>query len=149
MVQYVGYSSIAACKSRTTNSLSGDAGGPGGIRQPVNNNSGFTLVDAQLVIQDFINALNIRKGTKVGQPGYGTILWDLLFEPNDNTLLLQVENEVRRVASLDPRLQINIVSIYPSNNGVLLEMELAVVPFNQAQLFTIFINRQSNTASLQ
>lgn len=149
MAQYIGYSSINANKPKTTNAISGQDGGPGGIRQPIYWGKKFTLTDEQLVIQDFVNAFNIRRGTKVGKPGYGTSLWDFVFEPNTLDVIQQLQAEVQRVASQDPRLFINTISAYPKENGILIELEVAVQPFNQAQLLSVFLNQQSGTASLQ
>lgn len=148
MPQYYGFSTINANKPKTTNAPTGTDGGPGGIREPIVWGKKFTLVDAQLVIQDFVNAFNIRQGTKVGQPDYGTTLWDFVFEPNSGETQLQIQDEVQRVASMDPRLQINTISVYPKENGILIELEMAVVPFNQAQLVSVFLNQQSGSASL-
>lgn len=149
MPQYYGYSSVNANKPKTTNAVSGADGGPGGIVQPIYWGKKFTLTDEQLVIQDFINAFNIRKGTKVGKPGYGTTLWDFVFDPNTLDVISQIQQEVRRVAGQDPRLTINTISVYPKDNGILVELEMAVKPFNQAQLISMFLNQQSGTAAQQ
>lgn len=149
MAQYTGYSSINANKPKTTNAVNGADGGPGGVRQTIYWGKKFTLVDEQLVTQDFINAINIRKGTKVGRPEYGTTLWDFIFEPNTLDVVQQLQQEVRRVASQDPRLVINTISTYPKDNGILIELELAIQPFNQAQLVSLFLNQQTGTASAQ
>jgi phage baseplate assembly protein W len=149
MPQYYGYSSINANKPKTTNAISGVDGGPGGIRQPIYWGKKFTLVDEQLVIQDFINAFNIRQGTKVGKPGYGTTMWDFVFEPNTADIVQAIQTEVRRVASADPRIQIANISVYPKENGILIELEMAVTPFNQAQLISVFLNQQTGTAGPQ
>jgi phage baseplate assembly protein W len=149
MPQYYGYSSINANKPKTTNAISGADGGPGGIRQPIYWGKKFTLVDEQLVIQDFINAFNIRQGTKVGKPGYGTTMWDFVFEPNTADIVQAIQTEVRRVASADPRIQIASISVYPKENGILIELEMAVTPFNQAQLISVFLNQQTGTAGPQ
>ena len=149
MPQYYGYSSINANKPKTTNAISGADGGPGGVRQPIYWGKKFALVDEQLVIQDFINAFNIKQGTKVGKPGYGTTLWDYVFDPNTADIIYAIEEEVRRVASGDPRIQIATISVYPKENGILIELQMAVVPFNQAQLVSLFLNQQTGTAGLQ
>jgi phage baseplate assembly protein W len=149
MPQYFGYSSINANKPKTTNAISGVDGGPGGVRQPIYWGKKFALVDEQLVVQDFINALNIRKGTKVGNPGYGTTLWDFVFDPSTLDVVQQIQQEIRRVVNGDPRLVINTISVYPKDNGILIELELAIQPFNQAQLLSVFLNQQSGSAGLQ
>jgi phage baseplate assembly protein W len=149
MPQYYGYSSINADKPKTTNATSGTDGGPGGIRQPIYWGKKYSLVDEQLVIQDFINAFNIRQGTKVGKPGYGTKLWDFVFDPNTADVVYSIQEEVRRVANSDPRITIATISVYPKDNGILVELEMAVVPFNQAQLVSVFLNQQTGTAGFQ
>lgn len=149
MPQYIGFSTVRSNQPRTTNAPTGNDGGTGGILKYVNTGKKFRLVDQQLVIQDFINALNIQKGQKVGQPSYGTTLWTFVFEPNTSDVQFQLETEIRRVAGLDPRLQINTVKAYPQENGILIELEMAVTPFNQSQLISVFIDATANQALLQ
>lgn len=150
MAQYIGFSTKDACKPKTSNdvSINGLDGGPGGIRNGVVWGKKFRLLDAQLVIQDFVNALNIPLGQKVGQPGYGTRLWNFIFEPNTADVQFQLESEIRRVASADPRINLNYVKAFPQENGILIEIQLAVTPFNQVNTTNIFFSRATNTASL-
>lgn len=149
MPNYIGFSTINANKPRSTNLNPGKSGGTGSMVQPIVYGKKFRLVDEQLVIQDFINALNIQQGQKVGQPGYGTSLWSFVFEPNTTDVRTQLENEVRRVANQDPRMILNSVKTFPQENGILIELEMAVAPFNNAQTLGIFFNNSTNTASVQ
>lgn len=148
MPQYVGFSTINANKPKSTGLASGSAGGFGSTVNPIVFGKKFRLVDEQLVIQDLINAFNIKQGEKPGQPQYGTTLWSFIFEPNTADVRDKLEAEVRRVAGLDPRLQLNTVTVYSRDNGILIEVEMAVTPFNQARLLNIFFNSQTNLASL-
>lgn len=149
MPNYIGFSTINANQPKTTVLGAGVDGGTGSTVKPLIVGKKFTLVDQPLVIRDFINALNIRKGEKVGKPQYGTTLWDFVFEPNTRDVQFQLEEEIRRVASGDPRLIINTVKAYPQENGILLEVELAISPFNQAQMLNLFFNSNTNTALIQ
>lgn len=150
MPQYIGFSTKDACKPKSSNDVTaaGLDGGPGGIRKGIVWGKKFRLLDAQLVVQDFINALNIPLGSKVGQPGYGTKLWSFIFEPNTADVQFQLENEIRRVASQDPRINLNFVKAFPKENGILIEIQLAVVPFNNPATLSIFFNRANNVATL-
>lgn len=149
MPNYVGFSTINANKPQSTVLPAGVDGGVGSTVKPIVIGRKFTLFDESLVVQDFLNALNIRQGEKVGNPGYGTTLWDFIFEPNTRDVQFQLEDEIRRVASQDPRIIMNSVKAYPQENGILLEVEIAISPFNQAQMLSVFFNSASNTASLQ
>jgi phage baseplate assembly protein W len=148
MATYLGFSTQNACNPKTTNMSYGSAGGPGGIRKGISWGNKFSLTDAQLVIQNFINALNIRLGTKVGQPGYGTRLWDFIFEPNNLATQTEIENEIKRVASQDPRLELVELVIFPYENGILVEIQAAVLPFDQPIAAKISLNTATERATL-
>lgn len=148
MSQYIGFSTINANKPRTTNAPTGIAGGVGTITQPVIPGKKFRLTDQNLVVQDFINALNIRQGEKPGQPSYGTTIWNFVFEPNTQDVTFALENEIRRVATQDPRLIVNFIRSYPQENGLLLEVQIAIAPYNQAALLAVFFDSNTNTASI-
>lgn len=145
MAQYLGFSTKNACLPKTTNPPIGDAGGPGGTRINVIWGKKFQLNDTELVIQDFINALSIRKGTKVGQPGYGSTLLDFVFEPNVADLQFNIEAEIRRIAAQDSRIILNRITPYASENGILIEVEMAVAPFNIPTVVPIYADRITGT----
>ena len=149
MPTFIGFSTIGANQPKTTNANTGVDGGVGGIRKPINTGKKYRLVDEQLAVQDFVNALNIPQGQKVGQPQYGTTLWSFVFEPNTFDVQNRLEAEIRRVASLDPRLELNYVRAFPQENGILIEVELAVTPFNNPSQLSIFFDNNTNRAALQ
>lgn len=149
MPTYIGFSTINANKPKTTLSNPGVDGGTGSILQPIISGKKFRLTDAPLVIQDLLNSLNIRQGEKVGNPAYGTTLWSFIFEPNDADTQFRIQNEIQRVIAQDPRLILNTVKSYPQQNGILVEVELAVSPFNNAQILNVFFDNITNTAVAQ
>lgn len=107
----------------------------------------FTLTDFELIKRDLLNAFNIRQGQLPGRPGYGTVLWDFLFENQLEELQQSITQEVQRVAGGDPRIYINDVQTYPQNNGILIELELQVVPSTDAERLSIFFDLQQRSAS--
>lgn len=154
MPQYLGFSTIDSCKPKSTNTIPNggvatSGSGTGTIRQPIVWGKKFRIIDEQLVIQDFINALNIPFGQKVGQPGFGTTLWGFIFEPNTSDVQFQIETEIRRVAARDPRLDINYIKAFPYENGILVETQMSVVPFNNPAVLNVYFNQQTGTASLR
>jgi phage baseplate assembly protein W len=149
MPTYVGFSTIGANEPKTTNASTGIDGGTGGVLKPTIPGKKYRIVDEALVVRDFVNSLNIQQGQKVGNPEYGSTIWSFVFEPNDAQTRLKIENEIRRIASNDPRLIINTVKSYEQENGILLEVELAIAPFNNAEILNVFFNNLTNTATLQ
>jgi len=149
MPTFIGFSTINANKPRSTQLPQGIDGGTGSVTAPIIFGKKYRLVDEKLVIQDFINALNIRRGQKVGQPSYGCRVWDFLFDPNTKDVQSKLDAEIRRIGKLDPRLILNSIHTYPKENGILLEVELAISPFNNPQKLSVFFDARGNKASLQ
>jgi hypothetical protein len=74
-------------------------------------------------------------------------LWDLLFEKQDKTTNAAIMRELQRVASGDPRVIISDMSIFPQENGILIELEIQFVPNADAQLLSVFFDQQQRMAN--
>lgn len=144
MPTFVGFSTINVDQPRNI-VRTGIDGGVGNIRTPPKITRKFKLVDNQLVVQDFLNAFNIKQGDKVGQPGYGTTIWSYVFEQNTQATRDQIETEVRRVASLDPRILLNDIAVFEHSNGVLIEVQMIINPYNSAVQVQFLLNRFTNS----
>jgi phage baseplate assembly protein W len=107
----------------------------------------FTLIDFELIKRDLLNAFNIRQGQLPGRPGYGTILWDYLFENQIEAVQQGIIAEVQRVGGGDPRIYISQVNVYPQLNGMLIELQLQVVGTTNAEILSIFFNQQQRNAT--
>jgi phage baseplate assembly protein W len=105
------------------------------------------LLDEDLVKRDLLNGLNIRQGQLPGRPQFGTTLWENLFENQSPALVTAIQNEIQRVAGYDPRIQIMDTQVFPQENGILIQVQLAVVPNSTAQQLSIFFNQQQRRAS--
>ena len=107
----------------------------------------FTVVDFNLIKIDLLNAFNIRQGQLVGRPGYGTTLWDNLFENQTQETLASIYNEIQRVVAGDPRVYVKNLQIFPQENGVLIQLELTTVSGTNAQQLAIFFNQTQGVAA--
>ena len=107
----------------------------------------FTLTGFELIKRDLLNAFNIRQGQLPGRPAYGTVLWDFLFEPQLEAVQRNIEQEIQRVAGGDPRIYINSTQVFPQNNGILIQVELQVVPSTDAERLNIFFDLEQRNAT--
>ena len=107
----------------------------------------FTLTGFELIKQDLLNAFNIRQGELPGRPAYGTIMWTFLFENQLENLTQAIRNEIQRVAGQDPRIAINDIEVYPQNNGILIQVNLQVIPSQNAERLAIFFDQLQRNAS--
>jgi len=108
----------------------------------------FRLEDRDLLIRDLLNSLMIRKGEKLHKPNYGTTIWSLLFENLTDETVEEIEKETQRTIEQDPRMKIENIAIYARDNGILLEISVFFVSIPEAQLLNVFLNPDSNSASL-
>ncbi len=107
----------------------------------------FTLTGFELIKRDLLNAFNIRQGQLPGRPAYGTVLWDFLFEPQLEAVARNIEQEIQRVAGGDPRIYINSTQVFPQGNGILIQIELQVVPSTDAERLSIFFDLEQRNAT--
>ncbi len=107
----------------------------------------LTVLDFELIKIDLLNAFNIRQGQLVGRPGYGTTLWDNLFENQTQETEQAIYTEIQRVAGGDPRVYISSIDLFPQQNGLLIQLEITVVPSNNSQRLAIFFDQQQRSAS--
>lgn len=107
----------------------------------------FTLVDFPLIKQDLLNAFNIRQGQLPGRPGYGTVIWDYVFENQTQETERGITAEIQRVAGGDPRVYVNSVELFPQQNGMLIQLEITVVPSTDAERLSIFFDQTQRRAS--
>ena len=107
----------------------------------------FTLTDFDLIQRDLLNAFSIRQGELPGRPGYGTTLYDFLFENQVEQISQQIRAEVQRVAGGDPRLTINDIQVYPQENGILIQLQITVINTTNAEILSIFFDEQTRNAS--
>ena len=78
----------------------------------------FKLVDADLIKQDLINHFNIRKGEKLMNPNFGTVIWGMLFEPLTNDVKNQIVKDITDIINYDPRVNVNNVEVTQYEHGL-------------------------------
>ena len=113
----------------------------------INQSKKFTLTDFALIQRDLLNAFNIRQGELPGRPGYGTALYDFLFENQVEQISQQIRAEVQRVAGGDPRFVVNDIQMFPQENGILIQLQITVINTTNAEILSIFFDEQTRNAS--
>ena len=113
----------------------------------IDQNKKFTLVDFELIKRDLLNAFNIRQGELVGKPQYGTTIWDFVFENQLQQTERALTAEIQRVAGGDPRLFVESIELFPQQNGILIQLEISVVPSTDAERLSIFFDQTQRRAS--
>jgi phage baseplate assembly protein W len=113
----------------------------------VNRNKHFRITDFELVKQDLNNNFNIRKGEKLMNPEYGTVIWDMIFEPLDDTTRNIIMQDVKRIISLDPRVGAQNVVITQYDRGIQIEIDLIYISTNQRSLLNLQFDQSNKTSA--
>ena len=107
----------------------------------------FTLVDFELVKRDLLNALNIQQGQLPGRPGYGTLIYSYIFENQTQDTERAILAEIQRVAGLDPRIFIQSAAMFPQEQGILVELQVMMVPGQTTEFLSVYFDQQTASAS--
>lgn len=115
----------------------------------IDQNKKFRLTDLDLIKRDLLNHFYIRKGEKLMQPKFGSIVWNMLFEPLTEEVKKAILDDVTEVVSYDPRLRVDEVIIQQLEYGLQLQIGLTYLPGNTvtSMLLTFDKNSQSLTSS--
>lgn len=97
-----------------------------------NPNKGFMTPNIDTVKRDLLNHIWTIRGERVMQPGFGTSIPLLAFEPLDNNTLSVVEKDLREVFEYDPRVELIelVVMALPDNNAIVAMADLVYKELN-------------------
>lgn len=103
----------------------------------------FVLNDFDLAKQDLVNYLNIKKGEKLMNPDFGTIIWGLLFEPLSSEVKTAIINDITTIISYDPRIAANKIVISEFDHGIQVLLELTYIPTDQTETLKLTFDKNS------
>ena len=107
----------------------------------------FRLTDFDLVKQDIINNFQIRKGEKLMNPDFGTIIWNVIHEPLTEDLKAVIISDIKTIAAYDPRVSIDNVVVTEFSQGIQVELQLRYVQTNQINVMELQFDNETSTLS--
>jgi phage baseplate assembly protein W len=105
----------------------------------------FRLTDLELIKRDLLNHFAIRKGEKLMNSEFGSIIWNIMFEPLTADVKALVVEDIQRVISFDPRIRVDNVLVDQLDMGLQVQVELTVLPDNYSDVINLQFNRDLNT----
>lgn len=100
------------------------------------------IYDIDLIKQDLMNHFNTKKGSRVMNPNFGTIIWDLLMEPlteeNKNLLL----NDIQNIISLDSRIFPLEINVTEYEHGYFIETTLQLSNSDQTTVLKLAFDQK-------
>ncbi len=105
-------------------------------------NYGSKLYDFDLIKQDIINQFHTRKGQRVMNPTFGTVIWDLLMEPLTEVVKETLTNDITTICTSDPRVYPIQIKINEEERGYLIEITLAMKNTDQRTTLRLLFDQQ-------
>ena len=101
----------------------------------------YSLFDQELIKRDLLNEFHTRKGERLMKPNFGSIIHDLLMEPEDAMTEDEIRDDIERICNKDPRVKVKDILIFTADHTVRAEVILKYVQTNNEDiLFLEFIS---------
>lgn len=103
------------------------------------------LYDVELIKQDIYNHFMTAKGERVMMPEFGSIIWDYLYEPLDETNKQIIEADAKEIIEQDPRVTLDKIALRSFEQGIILDVGLTVNPGNMTTTMSVNFNANGPT----
>ena len=90
----------------------------------------FKLYDFEVAKQDLINRLSVRKGERVENPEFGTVIYDAIFEPFTEALKDAIVDDITANLNADPRISTEEILVTEADKGIAIQATITYVPLN-------------------
>ena len=77
-----------------------------------------------------INRLSVRKGERVENPEFGTIIYDAIFEPLTEELKEAIVEDVTENLNADPRISTDEIILTEADRGIAIQATIKYVPLD-------------------
>jgi phage baseplate assembly protein W len=104
----------------------------------------FKLFDIGLIKQDIVNHFHIRLGEKLENPSFGTIMWDVLYEPFTESLKETIVKNVTEIINYDPRVTVDKIIVDSYESGIQIQCELTYLDYSISEYLQFRFDRNNN-----
>jgi phage baseplate assembly protein W len=88
----------------------------------------FKLYDVELAKRDLLNEFYTSKGERLMSPQFGSIVWDLLFDPLTDEIITAIRADCVRIVTKDPRLDIVNIDVIDNEHTIIVTIVLKYIP---------------------
>ena len=76
-------------------------------------------------------------------PEFGSIIWDLLYEPIDESTKEDLVEDCKSIIASDPRVQLIDLILDDVGNGIRVDIQINVLPYNQQASMQVNFERET------
>ena len=108
----------------------------------------FALYDLNLIKQDMLNHFHIRLGERLEQPDFGTIIWDVIFEPLTDEIRDMIIKDVETIVNYDPRIRAEQIAVTPYDTGIQIECTVVYYPYNIQEVIQLKFDKANGLSGM-
>jgi len=101
------------------------------------------IVDIELIKRDLLNHFHTIKGERVMRPDFGSIIWDLLFEPFDSDVRDAIVSDAQDIIAQEPRVERQNIEVFEFEHGIRIDIDLLYTPFNAVDTLEVNFDRRN------
>jgi phage baseplate assembly protein W len=105
-------------------------------------NAGSQLYDFDLIKQDLLNHFNTRKGERLMNPSFGSIIWDVLMEPLTDEIRDILNQDITSICNSDPRVIPTQIDLTEYELGYVLEITLLLKNTDQSATMRLIFDQK-------
>ena len=105
-------------------------------------NRGSKLYDFDLIKQNILNHFNTRKGQRVMNPTFGTIIWDVLMEPLTPQIRNVLTKDIEEICTSDSRVYPTQIQVNEYEQGYLIDIILVMKNTDQSSALKLVFDQK-------
>jgi len=103
----------------------------------------WKLGDVELVKRDILNQFQTRRGERLMNPEFGSVIWELMFEQMDEDIREAIIDDAKRIVSSDPRVVARAITVQEFEHGFQIEMDLYLVDRDISSALFVQFNQRA------
>ena len=105
-------------------------------------NRGSKLYDFDLIKQNILNHFNTRKGQRLMNPTFGTIIWDTIMEPLTPQIRTVLTKDIEEICNSDPRVYPTQIQVNEYEQGYLIDIVLVMKNTDQSSSLKLVFDQK-------
>lgn len=107
------------------------------------------MYDLNLIKQNIINQFQTRKGERVMNPAFGTIIWSLIFDPFTTSVKQAISDDVTRILNYDSRAIPTDITIIEADSGMVIDATLYYSQIDMSERMKLDFNKSTGLVTVQ
>lgn len=103
----------------------------------------YTIIDDELVKRDLMNEFYTKRGERVMRPTYGSIIWEILMDPDTVELENAVNEDIKRIVKRDPRVKLLRINTVVAEHTLRSEVQVEFILSGSSDILYLSYSRDA------